>query len=113
MTSQMDRRTDAMKDKAIPYDRHQQRQKAAKSFRLKHSTIIIMKGFDKDVGDKHLFSPKLWSNSTATALVNRKSSMFPSLRRLNDPAFDLDEQRLNSVHTVVYLSRPIWLPKIT
>ena len=40
-----------MKDKAIPYDRHQQRQKAAKSFRLKHSTIIIMKGFDKGVGD--------------------------------------------------------------
>ena len=33
--------------------------------------------------------------------------------RLNDPAFDLDEQRLNPVHTVVYLSRPIWLPKIT
>ena len=33
--------------------------------------------------------------------------------RLNDPAFDLDEQRLNPVHTVVYQSRPIWLPKIT
>ena len=42
------------------------RRKAAKSFRLKHSTIIIMKGFDKGVGDEHLFSPKLWPNSTAT-----------------------------------------------
>ena len=33
--------------------------------------------------------------------------------RLNDPAFDLDEQRLKSVHAIVYQSRPIWLPKIT
>ena len=32
--------------------------------------------------------------------------------RLNDPAFDLDEQRLNSVYAIVYQSRPIWLPKI-
>ena len=33
--------------------------------------------------------------------------------RLNDPASDLDDQRLNSVHAIVYQSRPIWLPKIT
>ena len=35
------------------------------------------------------------------------------LFRLNDPASGLDEQRLNPIHTVVYQSRPIWLPKIT
>ena len=31
---------------------------------------------------------------------------------LNDPASGLDDKRLNSVQTVLYQSRPIWLPKI-
>ena len=66
----MDRQTDGCHEGHHNYDPiwHQQRRKAAKSFRLKHSTImiIIMKGFDKGVGDEHLFSPKLWPNSTAT-----------------------------------------------
>ena len=35
------------------------------------------------------------------------------LVRLNDPASCLDNKRLNPVHTILYQSRPIWLPKIT
>ena len=64
---QMDRQTDGCHEgQHIWSHMTQTRRKAAKSFRLKHSTIIIMKGFDKGVGDEHLFSPKLWPNSTAT-----------------------------------------------
>ena len=54
----------------------QKRRKAAKSFRLKHSTIIIMKGFDKGVGDEHLFSPKLWPNSTQTTATGESEILY-------------------------------------
>ena len=56
----MDRQTDGCHEgqsDPISYDTN----KAESS-----KVFIIMKGFDKDVGDEHLFSPKLWPNSTAT-----------------------------------------------
>ena len=62
----MDRQTDGChegKSDPISYDTN----------KAESIIIIIMKGFDKDVGDEHLFSPKLWPNSTATVVaVQRK-----------------------------------------
>ena len=72
----MDRQTDGCHEWQSDLIWHQQMRKAAKSFRLKHSTIIIMKDFDKDVGDEHLFSPKLWPPKS-TAIGESEILYFP------------------------------------
>ena len=74
----MDRQTDGCREGQSDPIWHQQMRKVAKSFRLKHSTIIIMKGFDKGVSGEHRFSPKLWPpKSTAIGIGESEILYFP------------------------------------
>ena len=70
----MDRQTDRCHEGQSDPIWHQQGGKQQSHSGWNTQKIIILKGFDKGVGDKHLFG------QTPLPLVNRKSFIFPSLR---------------------------------